>query len=375
MKILFVVPSGDVIYGSGRSVVQLARALDLKFDLLVGKSLLYKADEEQIRESFGSNLEQIYQLWLPNVNFYYGKSKNIFIKAAAAHKCLMWLTEKRAFRQIIQKNRYAAIHLNSMILAPMVGPQYKMILHVREVFEGNRLQYRYLEKKLQQAHGVIYINPTTRAAFDNQNINEVIIQDPFEMTHLADVDTAEAKKKLGLQPENVVFSILGRYEDRNGTEFIVDTFHKTKSEKAVLLIVGRTDPADIKKVERLNREDARIRFMGEWKDPGLIFAVSDYILRGERFFSGFSRTVYEGLFSGCRVIFPGERKEAVDSLKYEEFKDDILFYPPRDEQALVDMMEQCAKRPVTQRRYLSNREEYVAAYKKLLAGLRRPRKI
>ena len=85
MKILFVVPGGDVIYGSGRSVVQLARALDLKFDLLVGKSLLYKVDEEQIRESFGSNLEQIYQLWLPNVNFYYGKSKNIFIKAAAAH--------------------------------------------------------------------------------------------------------------------------------------------------------------------------------------------------------------------------------------------------------------------------------------------------
>lgn len=369
MKILFVMPSGDTIYGSGRSVVQLARALNLKFDLVVGKSLIYKADEEQIRESFGGNLENIYQLWLPNANFYYGKSKNIFVKAAAVHKYFMWLISKRAFRKIIQMNAYAVIHLNSMILAPMVRAEYTMILHVREVFEGNRLQRKYIEKKLHQAHGVIYINPSTRAAFDNRNVNEVIIQDPFEMTHLSEFDTAAVRRDLGLRPDDVVFAILGRYEDRNGTEFIVNTFHKTKNERSVLLVVGRGNPEEIKRIERVMEGDSRIRFLGEWKDPGPIIAVSDYILRGERFFSGFSRTVYEGLYSGCRVIFPGRREEALDSLQYDRFQDALIFYPPRDEQALIAAMEQCAKHPVTQRRYLSNREEYVSAYMKLLAGL------
>lgn len=374
MKILFVMPSGDTIYGSGRSVVQLARALNLKFDLVVGKSLIYKADEEQIRESFGGNLENIYQLWLPNANFYYGKSKNIFVKAAAVHKYFMWLISKRAFRKIIQMNAYAVIHLNSMILAPVVRPEYKMILHVREVFEGNHLQRKYIEKKLHQAHGVIYINSSTRAAFDNRNVNEVIIQDPFEMTHLSELDTAAARRDLGLRPDDVVFAILGRYEDRNGTEFIVNTFHKMKNERSVLLVVGRGNHEEIKRIGRVMEGDARIRFLGEWKDPGPIFAISDYILRGERFFSGFSRTVYEGLYSGCRVIFPGRREEAIDSLQYDRFREALIFYPPRDEQALIAVMEQCAEHPVTQRRYMTNKEEYVNAYRKLLTNLCPPQK-
>lgn len=369
MKILFVMPSGDTIYGSGRSLVSLARALNLKFDLIIGKSLIQKTDEELIRENFGCNLENIYQLWLPNANFYYGKSKGIFVKAAVIHKYFMWLLSRRTFRKIIQKNAYAAIHLNSMILAPMVRPEYTMILHVREVFEGNRLQRRYIQKKLHQAHGVIYINPSTRAAFDNRNVNAVIIQDPFEMTHLSELDTAAVRRDLGLRPDDVVFAILGRYEDRNGTEFIVNTFHKMKSGNTVLLVVGRVNQEDIKKIEHVIEGDLRIRILGEWEDPGPIFAISDYILRGERFFSGFSRTVYEGLYSGCRVIFPGRREEALDSLQYDMFREELIFYPPRDEQALIAVMEQCVEHPVTQRRYMTNREEYVSAYMKLLASL------
>lgn len=374
MKILFVLPSGDTIYGSGRSVVQLARALNLKFDLIVGKSLIYKADEGQIRESFGAGLGKIYQLWLPNTNFYYGKSKNVFVRAAAVHKYLMWLVNRRKFNKILQKNDYAAVHLNSMILAPVMDPEYRMILHVREVFEGNRWQKSYIQKRLHQAHGVIYINPTTRAAFDNRNVNAVIIQDPFEMTYLNKLDTEDVRKKLRLRADQAVFAILGRYEDRNGTEFIINAFHKTKNENAVLLVVGRGKPEEIEKVKRATGDDPRIRFLGEKRDPGPVFAVSDYILRGERFFSGFSRTVYEGLYSGCRVIFPGKREEAVDSLQYDKFQDKLIFYPPRDENALTSVIEQCSKQPVGQRTYLSNREEYVAAYMKLLDGLRPPQK-
>ncbi|MCM1103022.1 MAG: hypothetical protein NC409_02855 [Clostridium sp.] len=366
MKLLFVLPSGDTIYGSGRSAAQLARALNLKFDLVVGRSLIHQTDEEKLRESFGSNLGKIHSLWLPNANYYYGKSKNFFLRAAAWHKYFMWLWNRRKFKKIICAGAYTAIHLNSMILAPMVRSEYRMILHVREVFEGSRRQRSYLEKKLRKAHGVIYINPSTRAVFDNRNVNEVIIQDPFEMTHLAELDVAGVRKRLDLRSDNVIFAILGRYEDRNGTEFIVNTFHKMKSDRAVLLVVGHVSVEDSKKIERVTEGDSRIRILGEWEDPGPIFAISDYILRGERFFCGFSRTVYEGLYSGCRVIFPGRREEAVDSLQYDTFCDSLIFYPPRDEQELIAVMEQCAERPVTERNYLSNREEYVSAYLKLL---------
>lgn len=150
----------------------------------------------------------------------------------------------------------------------------------------------------------------------------------------------------------------------------MNTFHKTKNKRAVLLVVGDITLKERKTVEHITGGDSRIRLLGEWKEPGPIFAISDYILRGERFFSGFSRTVYEGLYSGCRVIFPGKREEAVDSLQYDEFRDNLLFYTPRDEDALIATIEQCADHPVMQRRFLSNREEYVNAYMKFLADLR-----
>lgn len=369
MKILFVLPSGDTIYGSGRCAVQLARALELKFDLLVGKSLIQTIDERSLRENFGSNLGNIYQMWLPNANFYYGKNVNYPVKLAAIHKYVMWIINKKKFRKIIQKNDYDIIHLNSMILSPMIQSQYRMILHVREVFEGTKWQRKYIERKLHQAKGVIYINPSTRRAFDNRDINQVIIQDPFEMTHLSKLDASKIRQDLGLKQNAVIFSILGRYEDRNGTEFIINTFHQTRSKNIVLLVVGRVSTADHDKIERIIDGDTRIKLLGEWKDPGPIFAISDYILRGEHFFSGFSRTVYEGLYSGCKVIFPGKREEATDSLQYDRFKDELIFYPPRDERALTDVIDQCANYPVTQRNYMSNREKYVEAYLQFIEGI------
>ena len=212
IKVLFVLPSGDTIYGSGRSVVQLARALGVKYDILVGRSLIQTINEEMLRKDFGCNLENIYSLWLPNSNFYYGKSNNIFIRLAAIHKYLMWVINKGRFKNIIQNNDYAVIHLNSLILAPMIRSEYRMILHVREVFEGLGWQHKYIEKRLQWTKGVIYINPSTKAAFDNQKLNATIIQDPFEMTHLADMNANDIKKGLGLKPGDVVFFILGRYK-------------------------------------------------------------------------------------------------------------------------------------------------------------------
>lgn len=66
-----------------------------------------------------------------------------------------------------------------------------------------------------------------------------------------------------------------------------------------------------------------------------------------------------------RLSFRG-KEEAVDSLQYDEFEDNILFYPPRDGNSLADIINECAEYPVIQRSYRSNREEYAGAYIKLL---------
>ena len=65
-----------------------------------------------------------------------------------------------------------------------------------------------------------------------------------------------------------------------------------------------------------------------------IYAISDFIIRGEECF-GVGRTVYEGLYSGCNVIIQGERQ--IDLFKisgYDKFKKKIFFYEPRNPEIL-----------------------------------------
>lgn len=369
-KILYVLHSGDIIYGSGRSIVKLAKSINRDCDIIIGKSLLHKINEEEIREAFGAKLDKIYQLWLPNFNFYYGKPKELLLRIAALHKDFMWLLNKKKFEKLLEENHYDIIHLNSMILSPLVNSKYPMILHVREVFEGSVFEKRYIENKMKQSRGVIFINPSTRNRFLHIDINERVIQDPFDMTELNNINSEEIKKQFNIDCKSVIFAIIGRYEDRNGTEFIVDSFRKTLDDKAVLLVVGIIPKEKIEECKKIQNEDSRIRFIGEVKDPNPIFAICDYVLRGERFFSGFSRTVYEGLYAGANVIFPGTKEEAKDAAQYDEFSDRIFFYPPRNAHKLAQLIDECAKAPVKERKFLSNEETYKKDYLELIENIK-----
>lgn len=374
MKILFVLPSGDTVYGSGRSIAELAKNLKSPYDLLVGKSLHGPIDKAKLRKAFDDNLGEIYEMWLPNLNSYYGRSEARFMRLAELHKAVMWKLEQTKFVRTLEQNQYDVIHLNSMILAPMLNKKYPMILHVREVFQGNEKEISYMRKLVKQARGVIYINPTVRQAFEgavgrenSSLLKSNIVPDPFDMTELRELDANEIRKNLGIGQNQIVFAVLGRYEDRNGTEFIAESFHKNKAKNAVLLVVGRISENDKNAcLEKTGRDD-RIKILGEWQNPNPIFAISDYIIRGERFFSGFSRTVYEGLYAGCKIIFPGKEEDAIGSLYYEEFKEDILFYVPRDESELSHLIEKCAIEDKREERiYKENTQEYIGEYISLL---------
>lgn len=362
MKILYVLPSDDVIYGSGRCIAQMAKDIDEPFDLLVGKSLVKKIDEDKLRKAFGKKIGKIYKAWLPNFNAYYGKGEGFLMAGALLHKYIMWIKDRRTVHQIFYENKYDIIHLNSMILLPMLSNKYNMLLHIREVFQGNDKERNYASKMIHKASGIIYINPSTKKAMNVHHANEIIIQDPFDMTKLKDIDIGSIKKFWHIDSDKIVYAILGRFEDRNGTEFIIDAFHNNHNPNTVLFVVGNVSQSKIAEMKDKTENDGRIIYTGELSDPSEVFAITDYVLRGERFFSGFSRTVYEGLYSGARIIFPGERYEAEDSLQYDEFKNSLIFYEPRNKYKLAGIIENGVKIKQSERKYLSNKEIYTRDY-------------
>ena len=73
---------------------------------------------------------------MTNANFYYGRNKSVVFKIAEIHKYFMWILNRRKFKTIIYRTDYDLIHLNSMILSPIVSEKCKLILHVGEVFES-----------------------------------------------------------------------------------------------------------------------------------------------------------------------------------------------------------------------------------------------
>lgn len=59
-KILIVMHSTNILYGAGRSLVNWAKNINVKFDILCPPSL-NKKDEIEFRNQFGNNLIKIYK--------------------------------------------------------------------------------------------------------------------------------------------------------------------------------------------------------------------------------------------------------------------------------------------------------------------------
>ena len=60
MNVLFVLHESNFIYGANRSLLELLKAIDFDFDVLIGKSFTKKVDADEIRNYIGTHLNNIY---------------------------------------------------------------------------------------------------------------------------------------------------------------------------------------------------------------------------------------------------------------------------------------------------------------------------
>ena len=96
--------------------------------------------------------------------------------------------------------------------------------------------------------------------------------------------------------------------------------------------------------------------------------MSDYIIRGESYFC-VGRTMYEGLYSGCDAIIPGEDKDKNDLFEYEKFKNKIYLYQPGNSQELEHLLEKLSHQKVYNKTCLSNVDEYVGQFNNFIQSL------
>jgi hypothetical protein len=314
-------------------------------------------DDDAIREFFGPRLRRVFRFWLPRSEVYVGhaevwqSARSYFMFPA------MWRAQRPRFTRFVAREGYDAVHLNSLVLHPMVSAELPCILHVREILTERRAA---VMADAGRARGTIFIDEATRAPFVRPPPRHVILNNPVDMTGVGTLPR-DAASRLGGDPARLgIFAMIGDVTDEKGAAFVVEAFRAVRSPDARLVLVGRVQPAARAKLERLAGGDRRIVLWGEEREIDQIYTLADHVLRGEAY-PCVGRTIYEALYAGCGVVVPGDRASH-GMFEFERFADRIEFYPPRDQRRLVDRLDALAGQKRTTKRGESNVRRYVTEF-------------
>lgn len=366
MKVLFVLQGGQFIYGANRSIEILLKKLDYNYDLMICKSFTISVNEEEIRERFGKHLKNIYVCWVPRYRCHMFDKRGVMSEISHIVNNVMAFLFSWKRNKIFKKNEYSYIHLNSLVLYPMINKKNKYIIHAREVINADYLLNKRLIYRLKMALGVIYIDSATKEAIECEchGIKGLILNNPFDMTYVAKKNHEECLKRYGLEDGKVIYAMLGQIEKSKGSDLVLKAFHSTNVD-SYLLIVGANEHAYARELQELYKEDTRIKFCGEEIDTSYIYCICDYVIRGENQFC-IGRTIYEGLYAGCSVIIPGVENDLDNIPNYEVYKEQIIFYNPSDIQSLAKRILICATKKMVERKYRTNIPEYLELYYKFV---------
>lgn len=350
MKILFVTHSLK-LGGAERSLTELVRNLDgVECDLIV--PWWSRKTDGEIRAMFGPSLRRVERAWLPFDMCYRGRPP----MRRAIHRYLgawLWRLGRRRLEGRIAAERYDAIHLNSVTLHPMVRARLPFVVHVREIVD---VHHGRVARSLAAARGVIFIDRATQAPFSSLGTPSVVMNNPFAMRAAAVPDDAAARLKS--DPAVVtVYAIIGMLIPEKGVDRVIRAFRGVESPGVRLLVVGRG--RDRARLERLGQGDDRIVFWGEDREIDRVYAMTDYVIRGEATFA-VGRTMYEGLYAGSEVIVP--TSEGDDVFDRERFAGRIHAYTPGDEDSLRAVMQGLAGRKIERQAPQSNVEDYVRKF-------------
>ncbi len=354
LRILFVANSLG-LGGAVRSLRGLvANYPDLDCDLVVPR-LDRTMDDAEVSAFFGPNVRRVVRDWLPFDLCYRARPTGIEALVHNARVAPPWFARRPGFYRMLRRERYDAIHLNSLVLHPMIRAEFPFVIHVREIVDRHVAR---VTANLEDARGVIFIDEATHEPFRQARLNSVILNNPFDMTNVGTLPD-DAAARIGGDPAKLtVFAIVGSLYAEKGVDRVIRAFRGATSPDSRLLIVG--DGPEEASLRELAHGDSRIVFWGVDKQIDRVFTLADHVLRGENY-PCVGRTIYEALYAGCGVVIPGS--ETTHTLfEYERFAPRVRFYTPGDESHLRGRFDELAGSKFAEKRGESNVAEHVRGF-------------
>lgn len=367
MRILYITHSNDLTYGAAKSLGYLLRNSKHEFDMVCSSYLLAAHGEESIKIYAGSNLRRLYFARLPNrfdivLSNYERKLNDRFMNLLRNIKYdIFSLKDIFRIKRIIQKGSYDMIHINSIILYPLIDKKHCYIMHAREIYNGR--EHLRFTRRLHNASGIICISDAVKDNLPYIDSKYFVLNNPFDMLKVSEVDAVMAMKKFfrEVPDKPIVLSMIGLISPAKGTDFVINTFRGVNNKDLKLLIVGSGTDENMARCIKAAEGDSRITFTGELDDMSEIYAITDYVVRADIVF-GPGRTVYEGLYAGCGVIMQGSPSDIYGITGGAQFADRLLFYDVRDSDALQNCIQFAAQHKPIKTPPQENIEEYMQQY-------------
>lgn len=356
-KILFVTHTLESFYGAATSLrLLLENYSGIEADLMVPRSFRHRRDLTATAAQFPA-VRQVYEISMPIDLGVVGLKRSFAEKAHGVVHWASWRRDYRRYRNIMQDNKYDLVHFNSVVLHKMLLPGMPSMTHVREIVPDRDSP---VIGKLAAGAGVLFIDSATQRPFASQEgrMHALMLNNPFDMRGVA--HSAGVLRHARLRPTTTVFSMIGRISEMKGVDFVIAAFRRAAGSDSVLLVVGDGPPDYLAHCRNMAGDDSRILFWGEESNIKAVYAVTDYVVRGDPQ-PCVGRTIYEGLYAGCRVIMPGPG--APDLIfEADRFRESILFYPAGSRNHLTGIFTACAGVKAENRQYRSNVEDYVRAF-------------
>ena len=347
-------------YGASKSLqLLLKNNLELDATLVIQrKETLTPETRNCIARFYGIAPENIIQFFLPWKNCFEGRKIDFRNRVIHQLKNFLWQFNRFQVYRFIQEGQFSFIHLNSLVLIDMIVDKYPFFIHIREYLVS---QDPCLFARLQNAAGIIYIDESVREPFKDRNFSkQIVLSNPVDMTGVVD-HLNEAKR----YDDQIVISMIGRIEEGKGVEFVIRSFKECSSSRLRLLIVGDEGggmgTGYPQQCRDLAGDDRRIVFWGPEPKINKIYAMSDYIIRGEVAFR-MGRSILEAIYSDCHVIVPGDQNLVHEHKEFSERKNTVHVYTARNEISLKTVLQRLDNEKVVKKVYRTNVSGYVDTF-------------
>ena len=261
-------------------------------------------------------------------------------------------------KRYLNRSSYRFVYLNSLTLNHLVSRKYKTLVHVREVLDAQASSFPKAVERLHKTSGQIFIDIRTRDVFQKHisyrpQAVSAIVNNPFDMRAARRLRKKSRELQIASQvyrPNETVFTFIGAIDKIKGVDFVIKAFVKANPRQAKLYVVGSGNARFLNSCKALAAHNQSVIFFGRLQPDAIteIYAASDYVLRGDPDFR-IGRTIFEALYTGCRVILPNDHPHRSLIPELSPFKHQILFYKPRDVDSLGKIFGQATKSVETDR--------------------------